>query len=40
MPTPMNAHHAKKSVNFWIIPVIHRIVPMKGRIIESVKKVE
>jgi len=40
MPTPTSAHHAKKRVNFWIIPVIHRIVLMKVPIIESVRKIE
>jgi hypothetical protein len=40
MPTPTSAHHAKKRVNFWIIPVIHRIVLMKVPIIESARKIE
>ena len=35
MPTPMSAHRARKSVNFLIIPAIHRIVLMKAPMIES-----
>ncbi len=38
MPTPMSAHRARKSVNFLIIPAIHRIVPMKVPIVESANR--
>jgi hypothetical protein len=36
MLTPTSAHHAKKNVNFSIIPAIPRIVLMKVRMTESV----
>nr|ABL59924.1 putative rubredoxin-like non-heme iron protein [uncultured bacterium] len=35
MPTPMRVHHAKKNVNFSIIPATPRIVLTKVRMTES-----
>ena len=37
-PIPTSVHHAKKNVNFSIIPAIPRIVPMKVPITESVNR--
>ena len=37
-PIPTSVHHAKKNVNFSIIPAIHRIVLTKVRITESVNR--
>ena len=31
----MSAHHAKKNVSFWIIPVIPRIVPTREQMTGS-----
>jgi hypothetical protein len=38
MLTPMSVHHAKKNVNFSIIPAIRRIVLTKVRITGSVNR--
>jgi hypothetical protein len=38
MLTPTSVHHAKKNVNFSIIPAIPRIVLTKARITESVNR--
>ena len=38
MPTPTSVHHAKKNVNFSIIPAIPRIVLTKVPMTESVNR--